>query len=513
MSSAVWLVGLAIVTAAMLAVQPRLDKAHVALAYLLLVLVASARAGRTLGIALSVLSFVCLNFFFVPPLHTLGVTNPLDWLVLAAFLVTGIVASQLLARARNEATIARDRAAEVDRLSTLGAEALNAPQPAAARVAIAGVIRSTLQVARCEIFVRDGADAVSLAAEAGPEVAAHEPRFAIRAHLVDWVATSGRAVAERTDGSTRTSVAEGHLNGPLGLDVANARTVVLPLRVRDRIVGVLRLDHTAAIPLDLSRSRFLVALSYYASLGVERLRLTHEAEHARALREADVLKDALLASVSHDLRTPLTTIKALAHDLRLEGHDRAATIEEEADRLNRFVADMLDLSRLDGGAFRVTPEINAAEDLVGASLQRAAARLHGHEVRVALDTEVPLLLGRFDLAHSVRIVVNLIENAAKYSPAGSMIDLRVERRGAELLLAVADRGPGVPAGEEERIFQPFYRPSGAPSDVGSAGLGLSIAQRMAEAQGGAVTFEPREGGGSVFTLRLPAADAAALESL
>ena len=507
-----WLAALAIVSAAMLAVQPRLEKAHVALVYLLLVLVASARDGRTVGIALSVLSFVALNFFFVPPFHTLAVTRPLDWLVLAAFLVTGIVASQLLARAQNEATVARDRANEVYRLSALGAEALNAPQPAAALVAIAEVIRSTLQVARCEIFVRDGAGTTSLAAESGVSVAPREPRFEVRAHLVDWVATSGRAVAERTDGATRVSVDEGHLNGLLGLDVANARTIALPLRVRDRIVGVLRLDHVDAIALDPPRSRFLVALSYYAALGVERLRLSDEAEHARALREADVLKDALLASVSHDLRTPLTTIKALAHDLRIEGHEQAATIEEEADRLNRFVADLLDLSRLDGGAFRVAPEINAAEDLVGVALQRVSGTLRGHEIRVALDTSVPLLLGRFDLAHSVRIVVNLIENAAKYSPARSVIDVRVARHGDELLLSVADRGPGVPAGEEQRIFAPFYRPSGSPSDVGSAGLGLSIARRMAEAQGGAVTYEPREGGGSVFVLRLPAVDAA-VESL
>ena len=511
MSSTIWLAALALVTAGMLAV-PRLDKAHVALAYLLLVLLASARAGRTLGIALSVLSFVCLNFFFVPPYHTLVVSHPLDWLVLAAFLVTGVVASQLFARAQNEAAIARDRAVEIDRLSALGAEALNAPRPAAALVAIAEVIRSTLQVARCEIFV-SGAGSTSLVAESGSAVAPDEPRFAIRSHLVDWVATSGRAVAERTDGATRMSVDEGHLNGLLGLDVANARTIALPLRVRDRIVGVLRLDHTGAIPLDPSQSRVLVALLYYAALGVERLRLSDEAEHAQALREADELKDALLASVSHDLRTPLTTIKALAHDLRLEGHERAATIEDEADRLNRFVADLLDLSRLDGGALRVHPDVNAAEDLVGAALQRVAGMLRGHDVRVALDTTEPLLLGRFDLAHSVRIVVNLIENAAKYSPPGSAIDLRVERIGHELLLAVADRGPGIPAGEEQRIFEPFYRPSGPAADVGGAGLGLSIARRMAEAQGGTVGYEPRDGGGSMFTLRLPAVDAGTPESL
>jgi two-component system sensor histidine kinase KdpD len=507
-----WLGALALLTAAMLVVRSDLEKAHVALAYLLLVLVASARSGRTIGITLSVLSFVCLNFFFLPPFHTLVVSHRLDWLVLAAFLVTGIVASQLLASAQHEATIARDRAVEVDRLASLGAEALNAPRPAAALVTIAEMIRSTLQVARCEIFVRDG-ESVSLAAEAGERIAAAGPRFTTRAQLVEWVATSGRAMAERVDGSTRVSTDEAGPDGLLGLDISSASTIVLPLRVRERTVGVLRLENPVAIPLDLPRTRFLVALTYYAALGVERLRLTDEAEHARALREADELKDALLASVSHDLRTPLTTIKALAHDLRLEGHERAATIEDEADRLNRFVADLLDLSRLDGGAFRVSPEINAAEDLVGAALQGVAGMLRGHDVRVQLDTSEPLLLGRFDLAHSVRVLVNLIENAAKYSPPGSAIDLSVDLRADHLVIAVADRGPGVPSSEERRIFEPFHRASGSASDIGSAGLGLSIARRMAEAQGGAVRYEPREGGGSVFVFHLPAVDAAALQSL
>jgi two-component system, OmpR family, sensor histidine kinase KdpD len=255
-----------------------------------------------------------------------------------------------------------------------------------------------------------------------------------------------------------------------------------------------------------------MALSYYAALGVERLRLVAEAEHVTALREADELKNALLASVSHDLRTPLTTIKALAHDLRMEGHDRAATIEEEADRLNRFVADLLDMSRLNGGAFTVRPELNAVEDLFGAALQRASGMLRQHELTVALDTKEPLLLGRFDFVHSLRIVVNLIENAVKYSPPGSVIELSAERQGDVVRIAVADRGVGVPPGEEERIFEPFYRGVRFADGGTGEGLGLSIARRMAEAQGGTVQYEPREGGGSVFVLRLPAAEVADLDS-
>ena len=512
-----WLGALAAVTVAMLAVRGRLDKAHVALAYLLVVLGAGARAGHRIGIALSVVAFICFNFFFVPPYHTLAVAQPLDWLVLGAFLVTGIVAAQLLDRARADAAEARERTAEVDRLSAVGAEALNAPRAEDALRAIAEVMRSTLRVARCEVFVRDADGGTTLVAQAGSArvEAAGDPadgaptdrplfRFSMGgAALVDWVAGSGRAALERVDGAVRVGADEGYTSELLGLDVTGARALLLPLRVRDRTVGVLRIAGDDALDLDVAQLRFLVALSYYAALGVERLLLVAEAEHALALREADELKNALLASVSHDLRTPLTTIKALAHDLREAGHEEAATIEDEADRLNRFVADLLDLSRLEGGAFTVAPEVNAVEDLVGAALQRVSGLVREHEVHVRLDTAEPLLVGWFDLVPSVRIVVNLLENAAKYSPAGSAIELSAERRDGEVCIAVSDRGFGVPAGEEERIFEPFYRP-GRP-DVGSAGLGLSIARRMAEAQGGAVRYSARAGGGSTFVLHLPAA--------
>jgi two-component system, OmpR family, sensor histidine kinase KdpD len=204
----------------------------------------------------------------------------------------------------------------------------------------------------------------------------------------------------------------------------------------------------------------------------------------------------------------LTTIKALAHDLRMEGHDRAGTIEDEADRLNRFVADLLDLSRLNGGSFTVSPEVNAVEDLFGAALQRVSGTLRERGLRVDVDAGEPLLVGRFDFVHALRVVVNLIENAAKFSPEGSAIDLGAERRGDEIHITVADRGPGVPVGEEERIFEPFYRPGGRFDSGAGAGLGLSIARRMAEAQGGTVRYAPRADGGSVFELRLPAASVA-----
>ena len=518
-----WFAALAIVTAAMLPFRDSLEKAHVALVYLLVVLGASSRSGRTLGLALAVTAFFSLNFFFVLPYYTFMVAKPLDWLELAAFLLTSIVAAHLLARAQSEAADARNRADEVNWLSAIGAEALNAGRAEEALGTMAAVIRETLDVTHCEIYRRDGADgSIRLMAESGaaprPVItvfSADETRrgdqngevgFPTSARMVEWVAETGRAVVERTDGGMRTA-GGGPASGDLAdVDLTNARTLLLPLRVHDHTVGVLRLAHEDALPLDAPRRRFLQALSYYAALGVERVSLVAEAETAEALRRADEMKNALLASVSHDLRTPLTTITALAHDIGKEGDDRALTIQEEADRLNRLVADLLDLSRLAGGALTVATEIEAADDLIGAALQRVSGALNGHEVSVTLDPAEPVLLGRFDFVHSLRILVNLLENALKYSPAGSPVELSVRREGEWLECVVADRGPGVPTEEQERIFQPFYRPATSPPDTGGLGLGLSIAHGLATAQHGSVRYEPRKDGGSRFILRLPAAD-------
>ena len=217
-------------------------------------------------------------------------------------------------------------------------------------------------------------------------------------------------------------------------------------------------------------------------------------------------REAIMASVSHDLRTPLTTIKAMAHDLAAQGDERAELIESEVDRLNLLVSDLLDLSRLNAGSLPMSIEPNEAEDLLGAALQQVTGVTRDRVVSVTLDPEHPLLFGRFDFTHTLRVVVNLIENALKYSPREQPVSVSVKREGPWLAFAVADRGPGVAADERVRIFEPFYRPEGVPADAKGVGLGLSIARGLAEVQGGTLIYRDRPGGGSVFTLRLPAID-------
>ncbi|HET9984643.1 MAG TPA: ATP-binding protein [Longimicrobiales bacterium] len=505
-----WLTTLAAVTAGLFVARDRLNEAHVTLAFLLVVLGGSAQGGRLLGFTLAALAFLAFDWLFLSPYYTLIIANPLDWLVLAAFLATSLVAAQLLYRARREADVARQRAAEIDRLSALGAETLNAGRADAGLHAVAEVIRATLQLDRCELFFYDPeGDGVRLASQAGRTRLAEETGAE---RLVEWAARAGAVEAtEHLDRTTAVHPLGGAGVLHPGIDDPEIRALVIPLRVRGRTVGVLRVARDAGLRLDDAGRRFLTVLGYYAALGVERVRLVSEAERADALREADRMKDAVLAAVSHDLRTPLTTIKAIAHDLHEERgarDERPAVIEAEADRLNAFVADLLDLSRLRSGAAAPAIGVNEAEDLVGVALERVAGRQRAREVRVEIDPDAPVLIGRFDFTATLRALVNLLENALKYSPPEAPVELVVRREGAALCFSVLDRGPGVPEAERERIFAPFYRAAGAPPDTGGTGLGLSLARGLAEAQAGTVTFAPRPGGGSIFTLSVPAAELA-----
>jgi two-component system sensor histidine kinase KdpD len=455
---ALWLVALGVGTAAMLAFRERLDKAHVALLLLLVPLGGSAAGGRSVGLGLAAASFLVFNWFFLPPYHTLVVADPLDWLVLVAFLATSAVAAQLLYAAQEEARVARLRTAEVDRLRVVGAEALNAGRAEDALNTVAEVIRDAAQAESCELLAeRDGGG-------------------------VHVVAASGPSDGRSTD----------------GMD-----DIVHPLSVRGRVVGSMRLRSVRGLKRDAERWRFVDALSYYAALGIERVRLIAAVERAEALREADELKDALLASVSHDLRTPLTTIKARAHDMRVHGDEQAEVIEQEADRLNRIVVDLLDLSRLKAGVLPTELDLNAVDELIELVVQRVQGVLGKRALAVQLSSDGDLLFGRFDLAHSVRILVNLVENAHKYAPPDTAIELSARRNGDVIDVIVADRGPGLRSAERARAFEPFNRSPDLPPDVGSAGLGLAIARRLAEAQSASLRYEPRAGGGSVFTYSFP----------
>jgi two-component system, OmpR family, sensor histidine kinase KdpD len=457
-----WLALTGIVTVVMIELRDRLDQAHVMLVYLLLILGASASSGRSLAIPIACLAFLLIDYYFQPPFGRLG-GKPLDFVALTAFLVTAFVATHLLARAKIEAEASERRAVEIASLARLGSETLSAGRAEDALARIAEVIRATLGVSDCTVVAWDR-----------ERPSAPTSRAAISA----------------------TAAAPAH----------QVEKILIPLSVQGRVVGRLTLTNDTPVELNASQRRFLDAISYYAALAADRVRLVAEAEHAEALREADRLKDVVLASVSHDLRTPLTTIKALAQSEAMRGNNAAAAIEEQADRLSRLVSDLLDLSRLKGGAFAANPELNTAEDLIGAAVRQTRGLFVDRPVRTVIDLESPALVGHFDFSQSLRVLCNLLENAARYSPPIQPIELAARRDGDRLVFTVSDRGPGVSDDDAARIFEPFYRALNASPDAGRAGLGLSIARTLAELQGGTLTYTPRAGGGSVFSFHLPATE-------
>lgn len=489
-----WLAILALTTGLMLLARARLDKSHVALLYLLVVLGASAAGGRPLGLSLSALAFVLFNFLFLPPYYTLVVADPLDWLVLLTFAVTGGVAAQLLYRAQANTAVALDRAREVDRLAALGAETLAAASASEALRAIAEVIRSTLDAQEVALLRRDGSGRLQhgVFATSRPLVSDASPP-----ESVAWYSEPVQVAVLLPDGTTRLD--------PHSLAGLELRQIERQLHVRDSAVGVLRVRFDRDTIFSPERARLLDALAYYAALGVERVELEVAAERAESERRVESLRTALLMSVSHDLRTPLTTIKALAHELG-EATPSTATriIEQEADRLDDLVGDLLDLSRLHAGAMPMQCSVNTIDELIGASLQRAHGVLAAHAPVVSLPES--LLIARFDVSQSVRVLANLLENAAKYSPVGSAIEIAAHQDGEMVVVSVADEGRGVEPAEVERIFEPFYRPTGTPPDVRGTGLGLSIARGLAEAQGGSLRYRARAVRGSIFEFSLPLAE-------
>jgi two-component system sensor histidine kinase KdpD len=451
-----------VATAMMVRVREQIDQVHVVLVYLLIILGASTAGGRLLAFPLAGIGFFLIDYYFQRPYGEISSAKPLDWLALSSFLLTAGVATHLLVRAQTETEEARRRAVEVASLAKLASETLSVGRAEDALVRIAEVIRTTLGMSRC---------AISAAVDEG----------------------AGAIVSAPADELALVSVKP-------------VEKILIPLAVQGRMVGTLRLENDTPVSLDPAQRRFLDAITYYAALALDRVRLVAEAEHAEALREADRLKDIVLASVSHDLRTPLTTIKALAQSEALQGNESGAAIEEQADRLTRLVSDLLDLSRLKGGGFAAKPELNTADDLIGAAVRQTKGLFANRPLRTVIDLASPTLVGHFDFSQSLRVLCNLLENALRYSPPNECVELAARRDGETLVFSVSDRGPGVDSSDVGRIFEPFYRSSNSPPDAGRAGLGLSIARTLAELQGGSLEYARRPGGGSIFSLRLPASE-------
>ncbi|HET9684627.1 MAG TPA: DUF4118 domain-containing protein, partial [Gemmatimonadaceae bacterium] len=369
---------LVLATGVLLTVRGTIEQSHVVLTLLLVVLGGSVAGGRALGFTLAGAGFAIIDYFFQPPYDLLSVNKPLDVVVLFAFVATAGVATDLLARARQEAIVARQRAREVESLSRLGAATLRYALPNEALGAITALVREVIGASACTIVgwdERRGLGDLAMLPASAESLASLTPaeRCAVKhaaSHRVPVIVGELGNVAPQTDSM---------FSGDDASDIP-ASLLALPLVAEERTIGALVVRGNPLLHLDAPRRRFASALAYYAALAVERGRLVREAADSQTLREASRAKDQVLASVSHDLRTPLTTIKLLAQGAELRGDPAAAEIVEQADRLARMVGDLLELSRLRAEGRSAKPEFNTAEDVVGATIAQARGILHGRQV-------------------------------------------------------------------------------------------------------------------------------------
>jgi two-component system sensor histidine kinase KdpD len=290
------------------------------------------------------------------------------------------------------------------------------------------------------------------------------------------------------------------------------------LRTGSGPVGIIGIErHEPGPLLTPDERRLLDALVDQAAIAIERVSLARGLAEARVQAETERLRAALLTSISHDLRTPLASIIGTVSSLRsyadkYEARERdelLATLQDEAERLNRFVGNLLDMTRLESGAIELKLDFADVTEIIGAALERAGSVLARHRVEVEIAPELPML--RLDALLSEQVLFNLLDNAAKYAPPESRIDIRARRDGDTVAIEIIDEGPGIPAGDLERIFNKFYRVQAQDRRRAGTGLGLAICRGFIEAQGGRIEAQNRrDRAGAVLTIRLPVPEAATI---
>jgi two-component system sensor histidine kinase KdpD len=429
----------AVVTGAIALIKPYVPVLSLGVLYVFAVLPIAVVYGLGFALTVSVASMLAFNWFYLPPVHTLTLTESANWFALAVYFGTAVVVSELAARNRRRTVAAEQRGRESALLAELATELLRGR---ALDEEIGEIASRAAQVLGVE----------------GAEIEIGQPRRSVKG-------------------------------------------IPHPLEVADRSIGTIYTPAGSDPKVDAQR-RFLPALAALLAVAVDRDHLEREALEAETLRRSDLVKTALLRAVSHDLRSPLTGIRTAIGALRnstlnLTDIDRAElleTIEVDSNRLSKLVADLLDLSRLEAGGAAPDPELWSLDDLV-----REAVDALGARDRVELVGEPSLV--EVDSTQIQRVLANLIENALKFTRPGAHVVVRMTSTRREAIVRVVDQGPGLAEGEFERVFEPFYRRTG--DSRSGAGLGLAIARGFAEANGGRLWAESRPGQGASFALALP----------
>jgi two-component system, OmpR family, sensor histidine kinase KdpD len=500
---------------------------NISIVYLLVVLILASTRGRYAAILASISASLFFDFFLIPPTFTLTVYRPEEWLALFVFLIDAGLTGQLAVMLRQRIEAARRQERETRILyelvrTTTTPESLE--QQLQRLVESLVTVFSSWGIRECALLLPDAQGQLSIYAQAPAESHpsfSNDERAAAQQVLktAESLGLYDMAQARPSDlgGISRVVIRGTELQG-------TAHIRLIPLKTGSRVVGVLRLRIQGG-PLSYAqeahlteeqervdpRTTFFWTFLDQAISIIELARLHRESLRIEVLQRTDALRAALLSSVSHDLRTPLSSIKAAASslqqkDIRWDEEAQssfAATIEREADRLNRLVGNLLDMSRIEGGALKPEKDWYSLNELIRDVLERMQALLKDHPIETILEPELPLL--NFDYMEMDQVLTNLVENAVRYTPVNSPITIRIQRQSTSVLLQVADHGPGIPSQDLERIFDKFYRvKQKTPGKNGypmGTGLGLAVCKGLVEANGGRIWAENHQG--AIFFVELP----------
>jgi two-component system sensor histidine kinase KdpD len=470
-----------------LVLQQTLAVSNIALVFLTAVLVSAISYGLWPSLFACFVSVLAYNFFFLPPLYKFTISDRENVVTLFFFALVAMIASNLMARVRDQVVTARERAKVTEDLYLFSRKLAGIVSLDDLLWATVYQIAAMLKV-RVVLLLPDG-DGVSVRAGYPPEDMLDDGDLA----AARWAWEHSRAAGRGAD------------------TLPGAKRLFLPMRTGRGTIGIIGLDNDRPGPiLSPDQRRLLDALSDQAALAVERVNLVQDIDRAKLSAETERLRSALLTSISHDLRTPLASILGSATSLKAyhgqldekEQDELIATIQDESERLNRFINNLLDMTRLESGAISVRAEATDLTDVIGSALRRASKVLSTHRVKVDMMPELPM--PSLDGVLLEQVIFNLLDNAAKYAPGNSEVCVKASSNGGVVRVEVTDEGDGIPPGDLERIFDKFYRVQAADRRRAGTGLGLAICRGFIEAMGGTITAGNRtDKSGAVFTVTLP----------
>src|SRR5665213_765936 len=468
-------------------IRPWLGIENVDLVFLTAIVTVAARFGLQPSLFASVVASLCYNFFFLPPLYTFTIGDPNNLAAFAFFIILAMIVSNVAARVRSQAFAAIGRARTTEALYSFSRKLAGAGTLDDVLWATAYQTALMLQVRVVLLLPENG----TIAVKAGypPEDVLDEADLA----AAKWAWQSDRAAGRASD------------------TLPGAKRLFIPMRTGRGAIGVIGIDSDKPGPLlTPDERRLLDALTDQAAVAIERVRLVEDVDRTQRTIDTERLRSALLTSISHDLRTPLAAALGAAGTLKdfgdklseAEKADLLAAIIEESERLNRFIANLLDMTKLESGAIELNAEPHDVGEIVGSALRRANKILAHHRIDVEIAPELPML--ELDAVLFEQVLFNLLDNAAKYAPPGSAIRLQSWRADRSVLVQVLDEGDGVPVADVERIFDKFYRAQKGDQVRAGTGLGLAIARGFVEAMHGTMVAGNRsDRSGAVFTIRLP----------